>query len=238
MKQILVIENAELWITLNREFAGREDLRISETATWESGIRLAKVESPELVVCSCTAARPTPEDLAAALTKADIDLERVVGVIDPKLAPGAIRDTKAKLPACLPSQLVETVRDRISPKLTPSSLVNVDLLAQCEFETRQPGEANKGFVNLVKIGPESLHFESSGQLQIGDVISMIFVLPRVVSYPGGSRRAKIVLQCTLRSCLNPEKFCYLADITRIEHRNSDELQRFVLDRLPREENRA
>jgi len=235
VKQILVIENAELWICLNREFAGREDLRISETATLESGIRLAKVESPQLVICSCSTSHPTPADLAAALTNADIDLACAIGVIDPKLAPGVMSDTRSKMPVCLPSQIVETVQKIVSPQVTPGSLVSVDLLAQCEFEMCQPGEPGKGFVNLLKVGPKSLHFESSGQVQVGDVISMIFVLPRAASLASGSRRAKIVVQSTVRSCLNPEKFCYVADITRIGQKNSEELEHFVRDRLPREE---
>jgi hypothetical protein len=238
VKQILVIDNAELWIALNREFAGMGDLRISETATWESGIRLAKVEWLELIICSCNDSRPSPIDLAAALVSEGIDLERVICVVDPGAFPASSGKPPSKLRTCLPDQLVDTVSAILSAKTSGAStgFVAIDLLAQCEFTSSQPGEATRGFVNLVGIDEKSLRFESSGPLNVGDVISMTFVLPRSAAIETGNRRVKIELLCTVHSCLNLDKFSYRGEFTKIFKLNAEAVKEFLLARAPKVEN--
>lgn len=232
MKQILVIDNAEWWISLNREFAGRDDLRISETPTWDSGVRLAMVESLELVICTCDEARPTPGDLEAALVRCGVDLERVICVGERDPSSATIGGSKSKLLTCSSDQLVATVREFLAPPINTGP-VEIDLLAQCQFEANQPGEAVKGFVNLTQIDSESIYFESSGSLHIGDVISMRFVLPRSISLNAPSKRISIELKCKICSCNNLEKFSYRAEITEIQNENAKSLKHFVSTRIPK-----
>ena len=108
--------------------------------------------------------------------------------------------------------------------------IEVDLLAHCEFPAIQPGKNTTGFVNLLMFDTDSLEFECSGLLELGDVIAMKFVLPRMASPDGVSKRAKIQLECTVRSCLNIERFHYAGEITRIEAIHVEAMKNLMIAR--------
>ena len=235
MKQILVIDSAELWITLNREFAGRNDLRISETPSWDSGMRLAEVEWIDLIVCHCEGTTAPPEQFTTTTAEERTEPTRVICVGRHDAPVVACRNPRYEISVCTPDQLLDAVRSAISPKGEDTDTIEVDLLAHCQIPGSQPGESRSIIVNLMKFDSGSIVFESSGTLEVGTVISMRFVTPRVTSPNGGSDRARVDLDCAVRTCLNPEKFLYRGEITRIGTDHAEAMKSFLTARASKME---
>ena len=80
MKRILVIEDIRLWLALNRHFAGCPGVRLNESPTMELGLRLAQVDSPDLIVCRADDGEHSPLALARLFRDREIHARRVICV--------------------------------------------------------------------------------------------------------------------------------------------------------------
>jgi CheY-like chemotaxis protein len=235
LQQILVIQNVELWIKLNRHYAGSDSVRVTEAASWDEGVRLAEAQAPEVVICASETPDLTFEHYDELVERSALDASRVVFVRasgDERIPAG-----KLQISLCTSGELVDLVDRKLVTAVggeRPTGRAVTDLLSQ--FETDGPdGEVQRGFVNLLEIDMHSAVLEGSEPLKVGDTLRLTFFLPRLPDAPPGSGRHKAALPCRVDASIDETRLLYSVRIQRVEEQDREALQSFISTRLPQHE---
>ena len=139
MQEILVIDSVGLWISLNRHLAGRDSVRLSEAPGLEKGILLARVESPDLIVCSTEDTRRSPAELGRLFKEAQLDALPVVCVHDQANGETPVEGAGPNFSVCNPDEFLKLV-DRVIELPQPSvTSVHVNLLSHFDNLSGSPG---------------------------------------------------------------------------------------------------
>ena len=228
MQEILVIDSVGLWISLNRHLAGRDSVRLSEAPGLEQGIRLAQVESPDLIVCSTEDTRRSPAELGHLFKEAQLGPLPVVCVHDQANGETPAEGAGSNFSVCTPDDFLKVVERVIEPP-PPSAgtSVRVNLLSHFETLSGPPGEPNRGFVNLLEMDSHTLLIESSQLLQIGDFLDLAFYLPYPPDTAPPIDRPRVLLRCEIRQCRDENKLLYGARIQKIEQGSEATWRRFL-----------
>ena len=227
MQEILVIDSVGLWISLNRHLAGRDSVRLSEAPGLEKGIRLAQVESPDLIVCSTEDTRRSPAELGRLFKEAQLDALPVVCVHDQASGETPAEGGGPNFSVCTPDDFLKLV-DRVIELPQPSGTsVRVNLLSHFENLSGSAGEPDRGFVNLLEMDSHKLLIESSQLLQIGDLLDLTFYLPYAPDTAPSAERPKVSLRCEIRQCRDESKLLYGARVKEVDQGSEAAWRRFM-----------
>lgn len=227
MQEILIIDSVGLWISLNRHLAGRDSVRLSEAPDLEKGILLARVESPDLIVCSTEDTRRSPAELGRLFKEAQLEALPVVCVHDQANGETPVEGAGPNFSVCNPDEFLKLV-DRVIELPQPSSTsIHVNLLSHFENLSGSPGEADRGFVNLLEMDSQTLLIESSQTLQIGDFLDLAFYLPYAPDTAPPVERPRVSLRCEIRRCRDEDKLLYGAQIREIDQASEAAWRRFM-----------
>jgi hypothetical protein len=215
MQQILVINNVGLWLSLNRHLAGQGSVRLSEAPSLEMGIRLAKVELPDLVVCSTDNLGHSPEELSRLLAEAGLETMPVVCVDHRATRSHPMDAGDTGLSVCSSSGFLEAVDRAMPVPESPGTSTCVDLLAHFEFLSDQPDETRRGFVNVLEVDAGSLLIESNQSLEIGDLLLLSLFLPRRGDDAASEARVQVSMRCEVRHCRHEGKLLYEMKILEV-----------------------
>ncbi len=227
MQRILVIDDVGLWISLNRHFAGDETIRISEIPSFESGLRLAGAEQPDLVVCPADGESRSPDQVARHLRRAGLETQLVLCVFTGAKRAGTPPNPDVNLSICAPDRFTATVDRLLEQSNNPHPSAELDLLAHFELLSTLPGEPSRGFMNLRQINTYELVLECSTPLATEDQLALTFHLPRTERTDGSSERFKIGLRCRIHRCLDAEKMIFSASIQSVDANCRDMLTQFI-----------
>lgn len=225
VQRILVIDNVGLWISLNRHFAGEGNVRVSDATTIQTGLRLAAVEQPEIIVCSSESIDRSLTDLSKLFREAGVDETKVVCVAEPDVLASAPRGLAMQI--CGLDRFIEIVDAIMSTALKPRSGVTVDLLAHFDRQGAQEGEEARGFVNLLEIDGTRFLIESTIELNLHEVIDLNFFLPRFEHLGKRHDRCQVSLCGEIRQAVDEEKLHYRYDARKIEKQSQEYLELFV-----------
>jgi hypothetical protein len=219
--QILVVKDVGLWISLNRYFAGTQGVRLSEASTLETGLRLARIERPDVVVCSTESLEQDADELQKTLSEIP-DSTRVLCV--DRSAPSGI-PAQARFMPCRPERFLDAAGLLAERRESAAATVTVDLLAH--FEMPSPGgiEPRRGFANVVELAVGELLMESDDALALGDRLDLTFFVPATAS--GGSARKKVSLRCEVQECPDEGKLRYRARSTALDEESQESLERYI-----------
>jgi hypothetical protein len=230
-----VIKDIALWLVLNRHFAGRGDVRLHECPSLEDGLRLAQVESPDLIVCRASDGEHSPLELEQLFRDGEIALQRVVCVHNPANGAKSQASTGVEISVCTTDEFLETAESVLNAGTECAGSGPVDLLANFENLSCQTGESKRGFLNLLELESSKLLLESNEPLQEGDTLSLIFFLPRGASPAGSTSRIEISLLCEIIRCRDEAKLHYSARVVSVKPKSQAPLARFVQDHTRRKE---
>lgn len=207
MRQIMVIQDPGLWISLNQHFGGSRSVTITEAATWSQALVLAGIEKPDVIVCSSRRLGLSPGELAGELKAKQISGTRILCVVEGEETERD-RGLGSGLVLCERDCVLEVLRqllDRIGDRpLGP----RVQLLANFE-EIPDGGSARTGgFANVLEVSRHQLLLEADQPLGIGDVFGLNFFIPRTAF----TDFASVSLRCRVIQSRNEEKLLYVVEI--------------------------
>ena len=236
VKQILIIDSIELWLSLNRHLAGQEFVRVAEASSLEMGIRLAQVQSPDLLVCDSDGAGQSPAELSRLFQKARLDGVPVICVHDrPEDAPPGepvgplepVESGDTDFRVCSPDEFLQSVDRLIATTEQSGTAARVQLLAHFQTISGLPGEPQRGFVNLLEIDSDALLIESSEPLQIGDSLDLTFHIPPQGDSAPVHERTRISLRCQVHSCQDDDKLFYRIRLLEVDKRCEGAFRHFI-----------
>ncbi|MGH0035821.1 MAG: hypothetical protein ACQGVK_12415 [Myxococcota bacterium] len=225
MIRILVVNDAGLWISLNRHLASMREVHLSEAPSLDAGLRLARMERPDLLVCSTDGLEQDTGQLARMV--GDLPERTRVLCVD-RGAPAGVPE-EARFMTCRRDQLLASVDLFAAPSDSTPKGVPVDMLAHFELRTGTEDEPRRGFANLIEFGPAEVLMESDEALEVGDRLDLTFFVPAAAGDKGASRR-KISLRCDVAACRDEGKLLYTADFQSLDDDSEEALQRYVADR--------
>jgi len=231
VKRILVIKDVGLWISLNRCFAGGSSVRLSEAATLETGLRLARIEVPDLVVCSTESAEHDAASLQSRL--GDVP-KRVRVVCVDKDAPESV-PAADRFMLCRPDRFLDTVARAVGGEETSAIGPRVDQLVHFEIRASAGQEPRRGFASLIEVGESEILITSDEGLETGDQLALTFFVP-AAGDPAGARR-KVALSCEVRACRDPNKLVYVASVRPDDEESDRAFRRYVRASQRAEESR-
>jgi hypothetical protein len=215
MQQILVINNVGLWLSLNRHFAGQGSVRLSEAPSLEMGIRLAKVELPDLVVCSAHDLGHSPAELSRLFAEVGLETMPVVCVDDRATRSDYMEAGETGLSVCSSGAFLESVESAMPVPERRGTSTCVDLLAHFELLSDQPDETHRGFVNVLEVDAGTLLIESNQRMEIGDLLQISLFLPRTDEKAVSEERVQVSMRCEVRHCRDESKLLYGVKILEV-----------------------
>ncbi len=226
MRRILVIKDVSLWLSLSRIFAGSTSVQLGDAPSWTLGLTLARVERPDLVVCSAESL-----GLPAEVLEREVRAENIEGVnfvcVDSELEPGAGSSLGEGFSVCAPDRLPSMVGGLIDLSSESGLGVAVELLAHFECRSGPEGADRRGFANILELSETELLMESDDGLEPGDVLRLSFFLPG--SATGDSARIPVSMLCLIRRVHDEGKLIYAADIKETDEASENAISRFVGD---------
>jgi hypothetical protein len=218
----MVFQDLGLWISLNQLFAGSRSVAITEAASWEQGLTLARLEKPDLVVCSGRGLGLSPGELVEKLESAEIHSQQILCVVeDEQVEDNQAPDSGLTLCQrdCLPGVLNACLDRYSSRSLGP----RVELLGR--FEDIRCGDSSRtsGFGNVLELGRHELLLEADQPLGVGDVFGLNFFVPRTAV----TDFASISISCRVAQSRNEEKLLYVVEIVDLDAEAEETLGRFV-----------
>lgn len=225
MKRILVIGDDSLWLELNRHLAGDSRAGLNETPNIDLGLRLAQMESPEVIVCRAGRDGPTLFDLARRLRERGIDTRRVLCVSEDTSGPGVDEMLRTGAAVCHPEMFVDEIEQLLESNAEEEG-VRLHVLAHFELDSADSAPLERGFVNVLRLGSSRLLVESRDALAKGDKLALQFMLPRGVSGETTEREA-ISLRCEIQDCRDPERLRYEARVLELADEARASIDRFL-----------
>jgi hypothetical protein len=218
----MVIQDLGLWIPLQQRFAGSRSVEITEAANWQQALTLARLEEPELVVCSSSGLEFPPDELVERFEAAEIHGVQILCVMEDQQLPGARVSGSGPL-LCQRDGLLEVLEECLDRHSGRSLGPRVELLAS--FEDIRSGESSRtsGFANVLELGRSELLIEADQPLGVGDVFGLNFFIPRT-AVTGFS---KISMSCRVAESRNEEKLLYVIEIVDLDAVARQKLGRFV-----------
>jgi hypothetical protein len=227
VQRILVIDNVELWLSLNRHFAGQGLVRVSEAYSLKTGISLAQVDLPDLVVCSSGDAGPSPAELSRLFEEARLDALPVICVHDRARDETSAVSGNTNFQVCSPDEFLEAVNRVVGIPRQWETSARVDLLAHFQTVSDAPDERRRGFVNLLEIDSHMLLIESGEALQIGDFLDLTFHIPTRRETASSRQRVKVSLRCEIRRCQDENKLLYKARFRKVDRKSEAAFLEFI-----------
>lgn len=224
MTQILVVKDVGLWISLNRYFAGGSGVRLSEASTLETGMRLARIERPDILVCSTESLEQDVGSLTEALRELP---ERIrILCVDRSADPGV--PEVGHFMTCRPERFLDVAGLLVDSGRPRPRGVAVDLLAHFEIPCKNGEEPRRGFANLIEFGRGEILMESDEALEPKERLDLTFFVPDPAG--GGAARRKIGLRCEIRLCRDEDRLLYVADFRATDEESEGALGRYIADR--------
>jgi hypothetical protein len=219
--KILVVKDVGLWISLNRYFAGSPGVRLSEASTLETGMRLARIERPDFLVCSTESLEQDADGLRSVLEEVP-EPTRIL-CVDRASGPGV--PEMARFMICRPERFLDAAGLIAATTESPRRGVPVDLLAHFEMPAQGDAEPRRGFATLIELRDRELLMESDAELEIDDLLDLTFFIPSAGG--SGPARIRVMLRCEVRLRHDENKLLYTAEFRRLDEESEGALRRYI-----------
>jgi hypothetical protein len=223
---MLVIKDVSLWLSLSRIFTGSRSVQLGDAPSWKLGLTLARVERPDLVVCSAESL-----GLPAEVLEREVRAENIEGVsfvcVDSELEPGTAASLGEGFSVCAPDRFPSIVCELIDMSSESGLGAAVELLAHFECQSGPEGADRRGFANILELSQTELLMECDHGLETGDVLKLSFFLPGPASED--SARIPVSMLCLIRRVHDEGKLIYTADIRELDETSESAISQFVGD---------
>ncbi len=229
-----MIDNVGIWIALNRHYAGESSFRVTEATTLRSGIQLAAVDLPQVIVCCSESAEKSPAELSKMFGEAGVDEKRVICVAEPNVIRQA--PDHLQMQVCESDRFIELVDRATRSKPAEPDHLHVDLLAHFDRPGAQDCEDARGFLNILEIDGSQLLLESTVRMDACEVVELNFFLPRFEYRDSQHERCQVSLRGEIKCCMDEEKLHYRFVSRSVEKQSKEFLEKFVASKRQKREN--
>jgi hypothetical protein len=215
-QRILVVGDVALQTALKLHFRDPRRVQVTLAPNWRLALALARLERPDLVVCSETGVGRSPGACWREFEAKALGDAKLLCVADG--AEACTEGGDPRLSVCPPDLFLETAAALIDPGDGPRALGRrVNLLASVRHLDAAGAEIGSSFANVLELGADRLLLEAGRVARPGDALELAFFLPG--SDAGGESFPRVVLRCVIRSVRDATEMHYEAALRDADPRS-------------------